>query len=260
MKILITGANGYLGKSLYNIFKNKYETVVITRQDFNLTDTKATTEFFSNKYFDVILHCAVAGGSRLKQDSWEIMDINLSMYYNLLQCHTHYNKLINFGSGAELHMNNTPYGLSKHVIRQSLLEKENFYNLRIFSVFDENELDTRFIKANIKNYINQRPIVIHQNKCMSFFYMKDLIKIVEYYMLQNTNLQKEFNCVYSHIHTLEAVANVINTLANYQVEIIQNTLGMKEGYYGDNLWRPNIEYIGLEQGIKEVYNKLKNEY
>ena len=32
---------------------------------------------------------------------------------------------------------------------------------------------------------------------------------------------------------------------------------MGEGYYGENLWRPNIDYLGLEQGIKEVYNKLK---
>ena len=45
------------------------------------------------------------------------------------------------------------------MIRQSILEKENFYNLRIFAVFDENEWDTRFIKTNIRHYINKKPIL-----------------------------------------------------------------------------------------------------
>ena len=137
-------------------------------------------EFFQNKYFDVVLHCAVMGGSRLKEDGWNIMDVNLCMYYNLLQCSPHYKKLISFGSGAELYTQNTPYGLSKYVIRQSILEKENFYNLRIFAVFDENELNTRFIKTNIKNYINKKPITIYQDKYMDFIYMPDLIKIINY--------------------------------------------------------------------------------
>jgi nucleoside-diphosphate-sugar epimerase len=110
--------------------------------------------FFQSKHFDVVIHCAVQGGSRLKKDSYKDMDINLVMYYNLLQHKPHYDKLIHFGSGAEVFNSEDPYGLSKKVIANSISEIDNFYNIRIFAVFDENELDTRFIKSNIKRYLN----------------------------------------------------------------------------------------------------------
>ena len=179
MKILITGGNGYIGKSLTNALRNNHEVYAITRAEFDLTDGEATIQWFKGKHFDVVIHCAVAGGSRLKGDTFKDMDRNLCMYYNLLQCQSHYDKFIQFGSGAELLQKDTPYGLSKHVIRQSMLEKNRFYNIRIYGVFDENELDTRFVKSNIKRYINKESMLV-QDKQISFFYMQDLITLVKY--------------------------------------------------------------------------------
>jgi GDP-L-fucose synthase len=254
MKILITGTNGYIGKSLYNALKDKYEVTTITRQDFDLTAIQPMIEFFKDKYFDVVLHCAIIGGSRLKEDNWEVMDINLCMYYNLIQCQTHYNKLINFGSGAEIYTSSTPYGLSKLVIKNSIATIPNFYNLRVFGVFDENELDTRFIKANIKRYINKEPIIIYQDKYMDFIYMLDLVKIVEYYI--NNKGPKEINCNYNKTFTLKEIANVINNLNNYKVEIKTEQENFGDNYI-DNYLHLEIDFIGLKQGIIKTYNKLK---
>jgi len=256
MNILITGGNGYIAKSLYDALKDKHHVMKISRDNFDLTNSEATDIFFRHRLFDVVIHCAVKGGSRLKEETWEDMDQNLKMYYNLLNNKDHYNKLIHFGSGAEVHAKDTPYGYSKRVIANSILEKDNFYNLRIYALFDENELDTRFIKANIKRYINKEQIKIHQDKYMSFFYMKDLIKLVEYY-ITDSNPQKELECCYSNIHTLTSIADIINMLDHHKVEIIKEKEGLASGYYGSNLQRPNIDYLGLEYGIKEVYNKLK---
>ena len=258
MRILITGGNGYIAKSLFSNLYSKYKIVSITRQDFDLTDSFETIKYFSDKYFDIIIHCAVSGGSRLKSDDWDVLDDNLKMYYNLLNCKNKFTKLIHFGSGAELIAQNTPYGLSKHIIRQSILGKNNFYNIRIFGVFDENELDTRFIKGNIRKYLNNQPITIHQDKFMDFFYMKDLVSLVEYYIL-NENLPSEVNCSYNEKYTLSNIANIINSLGNYRVNVDYNTEGMAEDYnfkYTNPL--PNIPFIGLENGIKQVYNKLVN--
>ena len=260
MKILITGGNGYIAKSIYNVLKDKYDITSITRKDFDLTDSFETLKYFSDKYFDVVIHCAVSGGSRLKPDNWDVLDDNLKMYYNLLNCKNKFTKLIHFGSGAELIAQNTPYGLSKHIIRQSILGKDNFYNIRIFGVFDENELDTRFIKGNIKKYINNQPITIHQNKFMDFFYMKDLVSLVEYYIL-NENLPSEVNCSYNEKYTLSNIANIINSLDNYRVNVDYNTEGMAEDYnFKDINPLPNIPFVGLENGIKQVYNNIRYEY
>jgi dTDP-4-dehydrorhamnose reductase len=256
MRILITGGNGYIAKSLYKAYNGIYDVTSITRKDLDLTDGEATIQWFKDKHYDVIIHCAVTGGSRLKGDTFEVMDKNLCIYYNLLQCQSHYNKFIHFGSGAELLQMNTPYGLSKYVIRQSILEKNKFYNIRIYGVFDENELDTRFIKSNIKRYINKEPMLI-QDKRMSFFYMKDLIILVNHHIQSpSSSLIKESSCAYINSTTLLDITNIINELDNHKVPIYTDT---QQGVdYESILNAPyGLKYIGLKQGIIETYNKLK---
>jgi GDP-L-fucose synthase len=254
MKILVTGANGYIGKSLYNAFKDKYEVSKLTRDICDLTNSESVNQYFKDKHFDIVLHCAVEGGSRLKEDSNNVLDNNLKMYYNLVHNENHFKKLISFGSGAEINAQDTPYGLSKHVIRQSILKKDNFYNIRIYGVFDENELDTRFIKANIKRYINKQPMEIHQDKFMDFFYMKDLISLVDYY-INNDNPPKQIDCSYDKLYKLSEVANIINGLDDHKVDIQIKKEGITMSYHG--IANVLLEYTGLKQGIKEVYNKLK---
>ena len=153
-------------------------------------------------------------------------------------------------------MSEEPYGYSKKVIRESVLHNDGFYNLRIFGVFDENELDTRFIKANIKHYINKEPMIIHQNKMMDFIYMSDLVKIVEYY-INNNNLSKEINCIYNTVCTLTRIAQIINELDEYNVEVKVSD-GSGINYNGDGGNSLPIGFIGLKKGIKEVYNILKS--
>jgi len=254
VKILITGGNGYISKSLYNSLKNVYDVVTLSRDDFDLRDQFETIKYFSNKYFDTVIHCAVSGGSRLRQDTINDMDNNLQMYYNLLNCKNKFGKLIHFGSGAEITQPETPYGLSKRVITKSILEQKNFYNIRIFAVFDENELDARFIKGNIKRYVNKEPIIIHQDKFMDFFYMKDLVSLVDYY-IQSENLPKEIDCSYQQSYSLFDIANMINNLDTHKVHITFNQNEMGEKYCGNS--NILLNYIGLEEGIKQVYNKLK---
>ncbi len=187
------------------------------------------------------------------------MDNNLKIYYNLLQNRNCYTRLIHFGSGAETYLPSTPYGYSKRVIAKSILNQDNFYNIKIFGVFDENELETRFIKANILRYIKNEPMQIHQDKAMDFFYMGDLIKVVEYY-LEAEEPPKEFDCIYRSFYpTLKTIASDINNLDDYKVEVIYQEEGLSSyiSKYRDTTLP--IEFIGLEQGIKNMYNKLKNE-
>jgi nucleoside-diphosphate-sugar epimerase len=256
MKILITGANGYIGKLLYDALKDKYEVATITRDKCDLTNSKDVNFYFLDTWFDVVIHCAVKGGSRLIEDKWDVMDTNLTMYYNLLANKDHFKKFIHFGSGAETYIPSEPYGYSKKVIAKSILHQDNFYNIKIFGVFDENELDTRFIKANIRRYINKEPIKINEVKFMDFFYMQDLIKVIEYY-INEENPPKEFDCVYiENSYTLFGLACLINKLDNYEVEIIYgNKVG--DDYLSKYRTALPIELIGLEQGIKNVYNKMK---
>jgi nucleoside-diphosphate-sugar epimerase len=255
MKILITGANGYIGKSLHNALKDKYEVTAITKKEVNLTNSSSVNLFFLGEKYDVVIHCAVVGGSRLVEDKWDVMDTNLIMYYNLLANKDHFEKFIHFGSGAETYIPKEPYGYSKKVIAKSILNQPKFYNLKIFGVFDENELDTRFIKSNITKYLNKKPMQVYQNKAMDFFYMPDLVDVVEYY-INEKELLKEFDCIYPHPANLIDITNTINKLGNYEVDIINQDKNGND-YISKHRTALPIEFIGLEEGIKQVYNKLK---
>jgi GDP-L-fucose synthase len=256
MKILITGKNGYIATSLYNGLKNRYDIERIGRDNFDLANYELTCEYFKDKHFDVVIHTATEGGSRLKSENTNVLDNNIKMYYNLLANNSHYNKFITFGSGAEFYTPESSYGLSKRVIAKSMDGIPNFYNLRIYGVFDENELNTRFIKSNIKRYINNQPMEIHLDKLFDFIYMEDLISLVSYY-IDNEDLEKNIDCCYTEKYSLHRIADFINTLnSKPPVDVIIKELYGKKHYIGKPLNFP-IKLIGLEEGIKRVYNKLK---
>lgn len=254
MKILITGSNGYVASSLIPFLQKDNELVKTNRQDLDLKNEKDVDLFFArNGFFDLVIHTAVEGGNRLKNDSSEILDNNLNYYYNLLKNKSNYNKFIHFGSGAEIYNSDSYYGLSKKVIRESIMHKKNFFNIRIFGVFDNNELPTRFIKRSINNYINKKPIEIHEDKKMDFFYMGDLISLIDFY-LKYPNPPKEIDCSYNYSYTLKNIAEYINSLGDHKVDI--NYSEQKaENYVGQHT-NLNINYKGLLTGIQETFNNI----
>ena len=254
MKILITGGNGYVATSLFKGLNQKYEIVSINRNTFDLTDLHATNEWFKDKYFDVVIHTAINGGRRLKVDGDDVKHNNLDMYRNLLANIKHFDKFISFGSGAEIFLDDAPYGLSKKIIAEDIKFKHNFYNIRIFNVFDENELDTRFMKANLLRYIKNEPIMIHANKVMDFFYMQDLVNLVDYYITSNY-APKEINCSYDEKYTLVGIAKIINSLDKYKVPIIIHN-DIKLNLYCEQTMEFPTDLIGLKKGIELTYNKL----
>lgn len=256
MKILITGAAGYVGGSLFKALDDKHIVTNLTRKELDLTDAQAVGRYMSMNYFDVILHCAAKGGSRLAEDDWSVLENNLKAVYNLTSNESSFGKFIHFGSGAEIYAADEPYGLSKYIINKHIQTKPNTYNLRIYGVFDEHETDTRFIKANVSRYIRREDLMIHQNKHMDFFYMPDLVKLVEHYIeTEPDRLDKIVECRYETTNTLGGIAAIINMLDEHKVAVnIRDEFG---GAYMGTTLPPELDYIGLEEGIRNVYNALK---
>jgi nucleoside-diphosphate-sugar epimerase len=251
--ILITGGKGYIAQAIFNALKDEYNITLLSRDDFDLTNPEATNQWFAGKKFDILIHTAVVGGNRLNSEDDIIVKSNLQMWKNLLENKSHFTQLIHFGSGAELYAKDTPYGLSKSIIAESIKTKPNFVNLRIFAVFDKNELDRRFITPNIKRYINKESIIIHQDKLMDFIYMEDLISIIKFSILHPTI--SPINCSYKEKYKLSDIANLINNLSDYKVPIEIHSQELAPAYTGAYT-DLGINFIGLEQAIKNIYNEL----
>jgi hypothetical protein len=97
-------------------------------------------------------------------------------------------------------------------------------------------------------------MLIHTDKIMDFFYMKDLINLTDYY-IKNTELKKEINCCYEHKYTLSNIANIINELDMYKVPIQIENKNTLEFYCGVHSEFP-IKTIGLTDGIKYTFKSL----
>lgn len=256
MKILVTGARGYVGSSLVKALISMHEVTGVTRADFDFCDPKATRRWFAGKKFDAVLHTAIAGGSRLKSDDLSTTVANLSMWSNLRECRDSYAKLISFGSGAEVYFPNTYYGASKKYIADAIEAIPNCYNLRIFGIFDHLELPTRFIKANLLRYMNNERMEVHENRRMDFFYMPDLVSLVNYY-LWTASPPKQIDCTYEDSPTLYEIANYINSLSHHRVPVVGTpTTHASPDLYCGTFRNLDIPLIGWRLGIIRTWKEL----
>ena len=103
MKILITGANGVVGKILHMQLAPWHSVRALQgRADLDLMSRAATDKFFTANQFDVVIHCAVAGADNVLSTAPSITHTNLVMWHNLKANERSFNRLINLASGCEL--------------------------------------------------------------------------------------------------------------------------------------------------------------
>jgi GDP-L-fucose synthase len=268
MKILITGGNGNIAKIIATNLSSEYDITSITRNDFDLLDGLSVSNYLMDKEFDVLIHTAIKGGRRTKEETGQVVYENLIMFENLMKYNHKFKLIINFDSGAiydrstdiycrkEEELKTIPtdyYGFSKYIIYKRSLLYKNIVNFRIFNIFHVNEEPDRFIKSCYLAKKNGTNVTIFQDKYFDFIYEDDFIKIIKYYINNySNNLPKTFNLSYTKKYTLLEIAKMI--LGNNYLFKIENTLNEKtHNYCGDGtiLNDMNIELDGLEQSLKK---------
>jgi UDP-glucose 4-epimerase len=258
-KIFFTGGGGFMGREIIPLLKRSGHKVIAPKsRQLNLLDTFAVTEFVKENEFDVIIHAAMCSGTGRygKLDGLEVLDKNLRMFENVFRYAGDVEKFINFDSGASLFKDadipDTTYGFSKYTIARSVDAVDNGINLRVYGCFGSTEESTRFFATNIQNYIDKKPITIFRDRLMDFTYAGDIHLILEHAL--QTNI-KDCDCVYSIKYRLTDIAEMINTLDIYDVPVIIKNSGMDSNYCGScSIF--NLDYIGLDQGIREIYESL----
>tara|TARA_R110000772_G_scaffold150789_1_gene261529 strand:- start:118 stop:786 length:669 start_codon:yes stop_codon:yes gene_type:complete len=188
MKVCVLGAGGFVGKNLLR----DTDWIGVTRQDLDLTDQSAVEQYFDTHEYDVVVHCAVVGGSRLSIDNGEVIHKNILMFENVVRVFN--GKLLYFSSGAALQGNppTDPYGLSKWLIDRRIETITNAYSLRIWGCYGPEELSTRFSAVCKRD----GHIVIDQDKYFDFIDIEDVRKIVQEYVISKWMMPKTCNLVY----------------------------------------------------------------
>ncbi len=194
MRVCVLGAGGFIGKNLLC----DTNWVGVTRDVLDLENQNDVEAYFKTHTYDVVVHCGVVGGSRLKKDAGDVLWKNILMFENVVRVFK--GKLIYFSSGAALCGNppTDPYGLSKWIIDKRIDTISNAYCLRIWGCYGPGELPTRF-SAICKN---KGHVIIDQDRYFDFIDVVDVKEIVQDHVFTKLPMSKYCDLVYPDVKLL----------------------------------------------------------
>ena len=252
-KILITGSRGFIGRNLKEKLKGNYQICAPTRQELDLSDTEKTRQYLKEESFDVVIHCANTNNTRFDVGAvtdYEILNKNLRMYWNLVQCADFYGKMYYFGSGAEydvqhyisnmsedyfgVHIPQDPYGFSKYVMNQNTRKSENIFNLRLFGVYGKyEEWNRRFISNNMCRVLRGLNISINQDMQFDYLYIDDLCRLICWF-IEHTPKCHDYNVCTGTPARLSEIANLLREQCGSPFPVRVKCDGEKLPYTADN--------------------------
>lgn len=270
MKILLTGGSGFIGKYLKSHLDNTHEVIAPSSKELNLIDRNSVMSFFENQHFDVVIHSAVVGREMVSSISEDIGTDILLMFMNLVEQDSHYEKFINFGSGAEFGLDTSidkvseesifdqypkeGYGLAKNIIARTIRNLSNFYNLRIFSCLDPSESEKRLVKK-FKSFVDQGLVFeIENNRYVDFVSLKDLSIVVDA-VLEGKITDNDVNVVYQNKLTVADLLYKYCDINEVDPSLVKVVSESEINYTGDG---SKLVKIGLElEGIGPTLAKYK---
>ncbi len=223
VKILLLGANGFVGHNLADYFCNKEGYIVDkpNHSELDALDEKAIFKHLIKTDYDVVLNCL---DRNMCADS-TYAEQRLRMYHNLANHSDLYGKMIWFGSGAEYGRQLSlikvseqefgrqipldSYGFALYQMSLHTLSSTNIYNLRLFGIFGKYEnWQKRFISNGICKALLGYPLTIRQNRIMDYLDIDDLANIVKW-TIDNEIPEHIYNAASGKSYSLMALAKLI---------------------------------------------------
>lgn len=271
--ILITGGSGFIGQNFKECLSSKYTIYSPTHQDLELTEEKQVEGFFKKNKIDAVIHCANIGGTRNTIQLSNIVSVNLRMFLNLLKSKRYYKKMIFLGSGAEYGKNQAlvkvkesdfdksvpvdDYGFYKYVCSRLIEREKNIVNLRLFGIYGKYEdYSLRFISNAIVKNLLLIPIDINQNVFFDYLYINDLIRIIDYF-INNETKYNFYNVSSGKKIDLITLARKINAISPYRSKVIIRRKGLNKEYTASNTRLTEeikgFKFTSIEEGISDLY-------
>jgi UDP-glucose 4-epimerase len=274
LRVLITGASGFIGRNLAELFLGRYRVESPSSCELDLVNEQAVREYLTKNRFDVVVHCATTRSNRKVGAPADLLDRNCRMFFNLLRNKSSFGKLIYFGSGAEYDRHELPalvpegyfdtripmdpYGFSKYLCAKYAETQDQTFNLRLFGVFGKYEpWDVRFIANACARVVCGLPIVIRQDVVFDYLYVKDLADIAAKF-IESTPKQRTYNVCTGRGCKLSNLARIVARESGRSPEIRVIRSGFAPEYTGNNSRLMTefgaFNFRPLSESIRELYS------
>jgi UDP-2-acetamido-2,6-beta-L-arabino-hexul-4-ose reductase len=244
MKVLVTGANGFIGKNLCLWLKNKgYE---VFEFDIGSTDEDLKNYVSSCNF---IVHLA---GVNRPLDPKEFLDGNVNFTKKLLDIieSTGSKAPIIFSSSTQAELDN-PYGRSKKMAEDQLLEfgkqGHQVYVYRLYNVFG------KWCKPNYNsviatwcyNVIHGIPLEVNEKApAIDFVYIDDVVS--EFLKTIGTPPVSKECFLHVEPHFSETLSSVANALISFKESRENLTIPNVEGGFLKDLYSTYLSYIEVD--------------
>ena len=226
MNILLTGAEGFIGKNLSNFFKDKHKIIPIDR------DIGSNLLSCNLKYaVDYVIHLAGLSGVRdsfeRPTDYWRQNVIASQRLFD----HFKDTKILYASSSTAAEPWRNPYAMSKYSMEQIAPKKS--IGMRFTTVYGPQARDKMLIPRILRNDVPY----INTNHWRDFIHVDDICTAIETLMNQEDNLIPYGDVVEIGTGVSHRLTDIINY---FSIDVSKQQLG-DEGERIDN--KANVEFL-----------------
>ena len=287
MKVLLTGASGFLGKWLIRLLNEKnYEISTITREQVDLTNKKLLKQYIDITRPQIVYHLASQSSPQISwQEPYRTLKDNIISSLNMLELAESFDyKLIIPGSAEVYETNETaisetnilnprnPYGVSKltidYLIRQVAQNREiNVTLLRLFNSIGPEQTESFVVSTFAKQLAlikleKQEPVIYVGNLEASrdFTDVRDTVRAL-FLVSHSVEHGEYYNVCSGKAYKIQDILDLLIDISELKVSIVNDPERMRPSdipiFVGDYHkikekygWEPVIK---LEQTLKDTY-------
>ena len=285
LKIVVTGASGFVGSNVARHLSKDNEVVGLTRSVGNwrteginveyldICDRGKTIDMLKKLKPDVLIHCAVYGGYHFEKDTEKVIKTNILGTLNLLDASENTSLFINTGSSSEYGLKQKPmketdtlepstdYAMSKALVSNLLHLRKSMskaVTLRLFSVYGYYEEKHRLIPTLLYSLIKgERAKLSNPENVRDFVFVEDVSRAYEKVIKNSDNINSgEIFNVGSGVQS--KISEVVRML---DVDVVWDNEDREPEK--KRVWQADIEKIKKEIGwipetaLKEGLEKTK---
>ena len=265
MKVLLTGASGFVGRHLYEALCDRYEIIAPTHAQLDVTDTAAVDAVFRTGRYDAVIHAAVQGGP-------SVMQTTLRGYWNIARNASRVGRILYFGSGAEFakhrdlvkvkeeeigaEVPRDDYGFAKLLCTDHCRRTDNIVNLRLFGIYGPYEgYRAKFISNAVAKALVGLPIIIRQDVVFDYLWIGDLVGLMSRF-LEGSRDFADVNVTPADSVRISRIAEIVLGEAGRPAEYEIENPGLNYEYSGDNSRLLGIAsgftFTSIEDGVRQL--------
>jgi UDP-glucose 4-epimerase len=273
VKVLVTGAGGFLGRNLGDSLRQQYDVFAPSRAELDLLDEDAVRRYLNQHHFDAVVHAATVRANRRIGAPPGLMQQNCRMFFNLARNSADFGKLLFLSSGAvydrrspvarvpetsfDRSVPSDTYGFSKYICAQHIAQSTNLFELRLFGIFGPHEdWEIRFISNACCRAVWDLPVVLKQNIRFDYLDVSDLAKVTRWFV-EGQPRHRAYNVCSGHAVDLTALARKVVRSSGKNLPIVVQQSGLGEEYSGDNRRLleelPGFQFRPIDSSIDELY-------